>query len=60
MNDLSMTKEQIQYAREWISECVWADLEEEQIKELSDEQVIKGVKKHFCGGIPAFIESCNE
>lgn len=54
-----LTNEQLKQAREWISECVWGDLDELDIDNLSDEQIILGIKRHFSGGIPAFIESCN-
>lgn len=43
--------------REWISDCMWTDIEPEAIKELSTFQVLAGVEVHYDGGIQAFLES---
>ena len=45
----------IKEAREWISECQWPDLEPDQVAELSDEQAIAGVRRHFDGGLEEFL-----
>lgn len=49
------TPEVIQEARDWISECSWNDLDADEIDDLSDEEVLKGVKKHYSGGLDGFL-----
>ena len=50
-----MTQEQIAAAREWILDCQWEDLDEEDIPELSDTEVINGIARNYDGGIKGFI-----
>ena len=59
---LELNPAQLEEARDWIKDCLgsWRELEtEEDVDELSDSQVIKGINKHYCGGLEAFKESCN-
>lgn len=50
------TKEQIQAGKEWLKECVWAESDDNSfIDELSDDQIIKAIKRHFGGGVEAFL-----
>lgn len=53
------TKEQIQEMRDWIADCQWPDLEPEEIDQLTDDEIIKGVKKHYSGGLEQFIADGN-
>ena len=56
---MELSKEDLKAAREWIIECLgtWRDIEsEEDVEELSDAQVIKGIEKHYNGGIQQFIQ----
>lgn len=41
--------------REWIADCVWPDLEPGEVEALSAAQVIGGVRRHFDGGLDAFM-----
>jgi hypothetical protein len=50
-----MTAEQLRNARNWIAECVWGDLEEEDISQLPETQVIAGIQRHYSGGLEQFI-----
>lgn len=43
-------------ARYWISDCTWADLASEDVAELSDEDVLRGIDTHYDGGVRAFAE----
>lgn len=43
-------------ARDWVSDCLWRDMDEEDVLELSDEQVRRGVERHYHGGWVAFLE----
>jgi hypothetical protein len=45
-------------ARGWIANCEWPDLDPEDIDELSAVRVIKGVRRHWAGGISAFLIEC--
>jgi hypothetical protein len=61
MNTSTLNAEQLRLARDWIKDCLgtFRDLEdEEEIDALTDTQVIKGISRHYSGGIQAFIEAC--
>ncbi len=47
----------IQEARDWLADCVWADMDPEDFAELSDTAVIRGVDRHYEGGWAAFLNS---
>ena len=60
--ELELNQSELEEARDWIKDCLgsWRDLEtEEDVDDLSDSQVIKGINKNYCGGLKAFKESCN-
>lgn len=46
--------------RGWVSDCVWADMDEEEIAELSRDQLLRGVEKHYVGGVRQFVIDCGE
>lgn len=50
-----MTTEQLTEARGWIADCVWDDLDESEIADLSDAQIERGIRRHYDGGIEQFI-----
>lgn len=50
-----LTAEQLTEARAWIAECLWADMCEEDIAELTDRRVERGIARHFGGGIAGFV-----
>jgi len=49
------TSEQMRDARNWAADCQWAD-DSEDLKGLSDDQIGRGVQKHYDGGWAGFIE----
>lgn len=49
--------EMIEAAREWISDCQWDNLDEDDIRELSPVEIISGVDKHYDGGWADFIRA---
>ncbi|MEH1785522.1 MAG: peptide ABC transporter substrate-binding protein [Nostoc sp.] len=50
-----LTPNQLLEARNWIKDCCpWGDLQEEQVDELTDEEVTAGIARHFEGGISEF------
>lgn len=40
--------------REWAKDCQWKE-DPEEIDEMSDEEILRGVQRHYEGGIKAFI-----
>lgn len=46
-------------ARSWIADCVWGDMEPDDIAELTDDEIIRGVARHYYGGWEAFIDAGN-
>lgn len=53
--DRYYTGTDIKAMREWIADCEWPDLSAKEIKSLSPIQVLMGVRKHFGGGLSAFL-----
>jgi hypothetical protein len=50
----------IKEMREWIKECQWSDLPDDEAKdELSDEEVLRGIQNGYEGGIRQFIRNSN-
>ena len=45
-----MTPEELAEARAWIADCQWAD----DTDGLTDSQVIRGIARHYAGGIVQF------
>lgn len=43
-------------ARDWISDCTWSDLAPEDVAELSDEEILRGIEQNYDGGLAAFEE----
>lgn len=50
-----LTLEVITDMREWIADCDWADLESEEVNELSDTEVVTGIRCHYEGGVEQFL-----
>ena len=57
---IEVSKEVLQAMREWASECLWVDIDQDDIDELSDEQILRGVKRHYGGGVTQFIKDYGE
>lgn len=51
---MKLQPHQLADARAWIADCEWANLGSEDVGELTDEQVIAGVARHYEGGIQQF------
>lgn len=53
------TADQIKQMRNWAKDCQWADGEgPDFIDELTDLQIVRGVAKHYAGGLSQFISDC--
>lgn len=42
-------------ARDWIKDCIWQDLETEDVDNLSPLVVVRGVERHYDGGWEQFL-----
>jgi hypothetical protein len=50
-----LIKNQIIEARMWISDCSWCD-ELEDLENLTDDEVMRGIERHYDGGWIQFLE----
>lgn len=53
-----LTQCQLQQAREWLADCVWEEIEPEEFETLSERRIIRGIERHFDGGMQAFLTTC--
>jgi len=51
----TVTLPQLREARAWILDCVWGDLDESDVADLSGEQIVRGVQRHYEGGWAQFL-----
>ena len=52
---LTIESHHIEEARNHIADCQWADMDDDDIKNLTDNQIIKGISRHYSGGWPQFL-----
>lgn len=45
---------------DWVAECEWADVSAEDICDMDPADVIRGVERHFPGGVAGFIDAVRE
>ena len=45
----------LEQARVWISECVWGDIDGDDIPTLFKFQVKEGINRHYAGGWAQFV-----
>jgi len=48
----------VKEARDWLKDCEWTNLEENDIDRLSDVEVLGGVENHYDGGIHQLVRDC--
>ena len=53
----AVTQAQIIEAQEWIRDCSWLD-EAEDLEDLTDEEVRRGIDRHYEGGWIQFLANC--
>lgn len=53
MANPEFSAEDIAAMRAWIADCYWPDLDDTDT--LTDAQVIRGVARHYTGGLTAFL-----
>ena len=42
-------------ARAWVSGAHWEDLTEDDVEDLTGDQIISGIRRHYLGGWLAFL-----
>ncbi len=52
MARIEATPEEIADARAWAEDCSWKD--EDNLKDYSDEEIVRGVNRHYDGGWAGF------
>jgi hypothetical protein len=57
MNMKEVTKAQMNEAQAWIRDCSWLE-EAEDLEDLTDEEVRRGIDRHYEGGWIQFIANC--
>lgn len=55
-----ITPEIIKLMKDWVKDCNWRETEDDDdsnsfVDSLSDEQIIRGVEKHYDGGVAGFL-----
>jgi len=46
----------IQQMRNWVKDCQWRDVSDESdIDDMSDEEILRGIQKHYEGGVNQFL-----
>ena len=43
-------------ARDWLKDCTWQDMDEDDFDELTAEQITRGVARHYDGGLVQFLQ----
>jgi hypothetical protein len=46
--------------RGWVADCVWADIDPADVADLPRSVIVRGVARHYEGGVRAFIADCEE
>lgn len=54
-NGQTYTPDHLREMRGWVNDCVWADMLPEDIEDVTDEEILKGIDKHYVGGLVGFI-----
>jgi hypothetical protein len=57
MNMKAVTQAQRNEAQEWIRDCSWLD-EAEDLEDLTDKEVRRGIDQHYEGGWTQFLVNC--
>ena len=53
-----MTK--IDDMRDWLKDCVWADMDSADVNDLSDSAILRGINRHYDGGVDQFRADAGE
>jgi hypothetical protein len=59
MGKMMLTQKEIEEAKAWILDCQWLDIHsEDDLDDLSNEEIEQGIDKHFDGGLEQFKRNC--
>jgi hypothetical protein len=53
-----MSDQAMNDARNWVADCTWNE-DPDDLEDLSDDQIRKGVNRHYVGGWDQFVEDGN-
>lgn len=45
--------------RDWIKDCQWNDVDDEDVDAMTDEELLRGIEQHYDGGLPMFLRNSN-
>lgn len=53
-----LTGDEVAAMRHWLGDCVagWRDLDLDDVAELTPEEVVAGVQRHYDGGVRGFLQ----
>jgi hypothetical protein len=51
-----ISADMINEMRMWIMDCVWDDLDADDVDDLADAVIIRGVQRHYDGGVDQFVQ----
>lgn len=51
----SYSEEEMRAMRGWVADCEWGDVDSDNVDQLSDEAIIRGVRKFYAGGVAQFL-----
>lgn len=57
---MKLNNEELKAALEWLKDCTWGDMDAEDFEELTGEEIERGIKRHWCGGIESFKATFND
>ena len=46
--------------RDWLKDCVWADMDSADVNDLSDSAILRGINRHYDGGVDQFRADAGE
>jgi hypothetical protein len=50
-----LDEQQLRDARTWVADCEWGDLEPEDVATLSSARLLRGIRRHYGGGLVGFM-----
>lgn len=52
---LLLTGDEVAAMGFWIADCPWADLDGDDVADLSREEIVAGIEEHYEGGVRSFL-----
>jgi hypothetical protein len=54
MQQLSLTT--LNAMKDWLSQCIWSDIDSEEISDMPVSEIIGAIKRHYAGGVAQFLK----